>query len=77
MVLDGSRTEALTIYSQALELPKGVVSVDKGETAQTVEPGHFPRCQPYLYLAVPLGTQILKLGTGPTTSPLCDHDSGD
>jgi hypothetical protein len=60
-------------YLGTVETSGSFVVVNKRETVQTGEPGHFPRCQPYLFLAVLLGTQLLRLGIGPLTSPPCHH----
>jgi N-acyl homoserine lactone hydrolase len=73
ILLDRSWTEALPIYAWAVETPERVVVVDTGETAQTGEPGYFPRWHPYFRLAVQLdvspeqeiGPQLLKLGIRP------------
>jgi glyoxylase-like metal-dependent hydrolase (beta-lactamase superfamily II) len=45
--LDRRWTEPLPIYAWAIEHPEGVVVVDTGETANTAEPGYYPRWHPY------------------------------
>jgi hypothetical protein len=54
ILLDRSWTESLPIYAWAIETVDGVIIVDTGETAQTREPGYFPRWHPYFRLAVRL-----------------------
>ncbi|HWU37372.1 MAG TPA: N-acyl homoserine lactonase family protein [Candidatus Acidoferrum sp.] len=73
ILLDRSWTESLPIYAWAIETVDGVIIVDTGETAQTREPGYFPRWHPYFRLAVRLdvtpeqevGPQLLKIGIRP------------
>ena len=48
------RQRPVPIYAWAIETVDGVIIVDTGETAQTREPGYFPRLHPYFRLAVRL-----------------------
>src|SRR5215510_6129899 len=45
--LDRRWTEPLPIYAWAIEHPEGIFVVDTGETANTAEPGYYPRWHPY------------------------------
>jgi len=58
------------IYAWVIEHEEGIIVVDTGETAQTSEPGYFPRWQPYYQLAVrwhvkpeqEIGAQLKQMG---------------
>ncbi len=73
ILLDRSWSEPLPILAWVIETADGVIVVDTGETAETKEPGYFPRWHPYFPLAVRLdvepeqeiGPQLLKLGIRP------------
>jgi N-acyl homoserine lactone hydrolase len=65
--------EPLPIYAWVIEHEEGVIVVDTGDTARTLEPGYFPRWQPYFKLAVrfnikpeqEIGFQLKEMGVGP------------
>jgi N-acyl homoserine lactone hydrolase len=66
-------TDPLHIYVWVVEHPEGVLVIDTGETARVMEPGYFPRWQPYFRLAVrfavrpdqEVGPQLESLGLAP------------
>ena len=66
-------TDPLPIYVWVVEHPEGVLVIDTGETARVMEPGYFPRWQPYFRLAVrfavrpdqEVGPQLESLGLAP------------
>ncbi|MBH8554498.1 N-acyl homoserine lactonase family protein [Nostocaceae cyanobacterium CENA357] len=51
-ILDRNWTEPLPIYSWAIEHPEGIILIDTGETARTLEPGYFPWWNPYFQLSI-------------------------
>ncbi len=51
-LLDKTWTPPLPIYSWAIEHPEGIILVDTGETAQTMEPGYFPWWNPYFQSSI-------------------------
>ena len=63
-------TDPLPIYVWVVEHPEGTIVIDTGETARVMEPGYFPRWQPYFRLAVrfavrpdqEVGPQLESLG---------------
>ena len=66
-------TDPLPIYVWVVEHPEGTIVIDTGETARVMEPGYFPRWQPYFRLAVrfavrpdqEVGPQLESLGLAP------------
>jgi len=73
VLLDPNWTAFLPIYAWVIEHPEGLIVVDTGETARSVEPGYFPRWHPYYRLAVrtrvqpteEIGPQMKRLGLSP------------
>jgi glyoxylase-like metal-dependent hydrolase (beta-lactamase superfamily II) len=73
-LLDREWTDPLPIYAFAIEHPEGVIVVDTGETARAMEPGYFPRWQPFFRFAVreqvepeqEIGPQLERLGIEPS-----------
>jgi glyoxylase-like metal-dependent hydrolase (beta-lactamase superfamily II) len=73
ILLDRTWTEWLPIYAWAIETSVGVIVVDTGEAARTMEPGYFPRWHPYFRLAVrfditpdqEVGPQSVQIGIRP------------
>jgi glyoxylase-like metal-dependent hydrolase (beta-lactamase superfamily II) len=51
-ILDRNWTEPLPIYSWAIEHPEGIILIDTGETARTLEPGYFPWWNPYFQFSI-------------------------
>lgn len=45
-------SEPLPIWVWIIEHPEGLIAVDTGETARALEPGYFPRWNPYFRFAV-------------------------
>jgi glyoxylase-like metal-dependent hydrolase (beta-lactamase superfamily II) len=72
-LLDRRMTGPLPIYAWVVEHPEGVIVVDTGETARAMQPGYFPRWQPYFRFAVKesvtaeeeIGPQLRALGIDP------------
>ncbi|MBN1528873.1 MAG: N-acyl homoserine lactonase family protein [Thermoleophilaceae bacterium] len=73
-VLRGKQwTEPLPIHVWVIEHPEGVIVVDTGETARVMEPGWFPRWNPYFRNAVrfsvrpdqEIGPQLEHIGVSP------------
>ena len=70
MFLDSNWTEPLPIYAWVIEHPEGIIVVDTGDTAKTMEPGYFPRWHPYYKFGAKMdlkpkqeiGPQLQKLG---------------
>lgn len=90
-LLEREWTEPLPILAWAIEHPEGLIVVDTGDTARTVEPGYLPRLHPYYRRAVRLhvkpddeiGPRMRALGLDPAeTSKLVmthlhtDHAGG-
>lgn len=73
ILFDSAWTEQLPIYAWAIETDEGVIVVDTGETARTMEPGYFPPWHPYFRLAVridvapeqEIGPRLLEIGIRP------------
>lgn len=51
-ILDRNWTEPLPIYSWVIEHPEGIILIDTGETARTLEPGYFPWWNPYFQFSI-------------------------
>ena len=51
-ILDRNWLEPLPIYAWAIEHPEGIILIDTGETARTLEPGYFPWWNPYFQLSI-------------------------
>ena len=51
-ILDRTWHEPLPIYAWAIEHPEGIILVDTGETARTLEPGYFPWWNPYFQFSM-------------------------
>lgn len=51
-LFDSRWTEFLPIYVWVIEHPEGLIVVDTGETAEAMQPGYFPRWNPYFRLGV-------------------------
>jgi glyoxylase-like metal-dependent hydrolase (beta-lactamase superfamily II) len=47
MFTDKEWTDPLPIYAWVIEHAEGLIIVDTGDTAKTMEPGYFPRWHPY------------------------------
>jgi glyoxylase-like metal-dependent hydrolase (beta-lactamase superfamily II) len=73
-VLRGKQwTEPLPIHVWVVEHPEGVIVIDTGENAGVMEPGYFPRWNPYFRSAVrfsvrpdqEVGPQLEHIGVAP------------
>ncbi|MBF2007850.1 N-acyl homoserine lactonase family protein [Chlorogloeopsis fritschii PCC 9212] len=72
-ILDRNWTEPLPIYSWAIEHPEGIILIDTGETARTLEPGYFPWWNPYFQWSIKpclqpedeVGNRLQALGIKP------------
>jgi len=51
-ILDRNWLQPLPIYAWAIEHPEGIILIDTGETARTLEPGYFPWWNPYFQLSI-------------------------
>ncbi len=51
-ILDRTWIEPLPIYAWVIEHPEGIILIDTGETARTLEPGYFPWWNPYFQLSI-------------------------
>jgi glyoxylase-like metal-dependent hydrolase (beta-lactamase superfamily II) len=73
MFMDKEWTDPLPIYAWVIEHAEGVIIVDTGDTAKTMEPGYFPRWHPYYRWGVrfdikpeqEIGPQLDTLGIRP------------
>lgn len=51
-LLDQTWANPLPIYSWAIKHPEGIILIDTGETARSMEPGYFPWWNPYFHLSL-------------------------
>jgi N-acyl homoserine lactone hydrolase len=72
-LIDPRWTDPLPIYAWLIEHPEGLIVVDTGETAESNNPGYFPRWHPYFKLGVrewvapeqEIGPKLKALGFSP------------
>lgn len=70
ILTDSHWTEWLPIFAWVIDHPEGIIVVDTGDTAQTADPGYFPRWHPYYRTSVRLrvqpdqeiGSQLRRMG---------------